>query len=400
MRTELWAGLLALGLAPAAAALNFQLKPSMHLKAQYDDNVYRAPDGTAPGLASRSADRQIQYGAGIRLTLRESLQELELRGDYDRIDYAKLDTLDHDRYLLGAQARLAVASMLKLKLDAGRELRQESFSFRDDTQQGFITVDQAAAELRYAASPRWTGVARGSRYSSQASRPSIKDNDLVENAGELGVEYRRHNFSMLGLGVRQANGRYPNRIVVPGDGREKHYVQRSLLTRVGYAPSALSDLTTQIAYTIRSHDDPVIRDFSGITGRVAYSRKFSGISRLRLEAYRDLYYVEDVNANYVENLGIRAGYDYRWSPKVALAISAERYDSSYKGVPSLSGTDEPREDAVLGLRVGLDYRPYYRFSILPEYRYEQRNSNIPNSRYDFNVISIDLAYAYGTRAGK
>ena len=396
MRTEFFAGLLALGLAPqVATALNLQLKPSVHLKAQYDDNVFRAPDGSVPGAAPHTADRLTYYGAGARLILRESLQELEVRGDFDRIDYAKLDALDYDRYLIGAQARLAVTSTVKLKMDAGRERRQESFAFRDDTEQGFITVDQAAAELRYAATPRWTGIARGARYVSKASRQSSKDYDLEENSGELGAEYRRNGYSMLGLGLRQAGGQYPNRIVVPGDGREKDYTQRSLFSRMGYTPSGFSDLTAQLAYTRRTHDDSAVRDFSGVTGRFAYARKFSGISRLRLEAYRDLYYVEDINANYVENLGAKASYEHRWSPKIALAVSAERYDSSYKGSPGVNGNGQRREDAVLGLRIGLDYQPFYRFSILPEYRYEQRESNFGNSRYDFSVIGVDLTYQYG-----
>ncbi len=401
MRTEFWAALIALSLVPGVAtALNLQLKPSLHVKGQYDDNIFRAPDNAASGTAPRTADRLVHYGAGARLTLRESLQELEVRGDYDRIDYARLDALDYDRYLLGAQARLALASTLKLKIDAGRERKQESFVFRDDTEPGFIVVDQAAAELRYAVTPRWTGITRAARYASKASRQSSKDYDLEESAGELGVEYRRNGYSMLGLGLRQASGKYPNRIIVSGDGREKSYTQQSFISRIGYTPSGLSDLTAQIAYTQRTHEDPAVRDFSGVTGRLAYARKFSGISRLRLEAYRDLYYVEDINANYVENLGIKASYDYRWSPKIALAVSAERYDSSYRGAPSVNSNGQPREDAVLGLRIGMDYQPFYRFSILPEYRYEQRDSSFGNSRYNFSVIGVDLTYTYGAQAGR
>lgn len=401
MRIERVLLLAVLGLASGTAvALNLQLKPSVHVEVQHDDNVYRAPDETVPGAAPRVADTIVQYGAGARLTLRESLQELEVRGEYDRIDYASLDTLDYDRYLLGGQARLAVASTLRLKLDVSRERRQEGFAFRDDIDQAFITIDQTSAELRYAATPRITAIARADRYVTEASRLTSQDYDLEENAGELGVEYRRNGYSSLGFGVRQSEGNYPRRVVVAGDGREKDYTQRSFVSRIGYTPSGLSDLAAQIAYTQRTHDDPAVRDFSGVTGKLGYTRKFSGISQLQLEAYRDLYYVEDINANYVENLGVRAGYDYRWSAKLALAVAAERYDSSYEGSPGLNSNGQPREDEVWGFRIGAEYQPFYRFSILPEYRYEQRDSNFANSRYDFSVIGVDLAYTYGARLGR
>lgn len=401
MRTELWLALLAAGLVPAvASALNLQFKPSAHVEVQHDDNVFRAADEALPDSAPRTADTLTETGVAATLTLRESLQELELRGEYDRIRYSTLDTLDYDRYLVGGQARLAMASTLKLRLDATRERRQENFAFRNDTEQSFITVDQGKAELSYAVTPRWTGLARVEQYETSFSRAASQDSDLSETAGELAVEYRRNGFSTVGLGYRQSEGDYPRRIVVAGDGREKEYTQQSLFSRIGYTPSGLSELTAQLGYTQRTHDDALVRDFNGVTGRASYLRKFSGISQLQIEAYRDLYYVEDINANYVENLGVRLSYDYEWSAKLRFAASIEQYDSSYEGSPGVNSSGEPREDEVLGFRIGADYQPFYRFSILPEYRYEQRDSNFANSRYDFQVIGVDLSYTYGVRAGR
>lgn len=382
--------------ASAAAALNLQLKPSVHVEVQRDDNVFRAPDAPVAGTAPRVADTLNLLGAGAALTLRESLQELEVRGEVERIDYAKLDVLDYTRYQVGAEARLVYASLLKLKLDAGRERRQESFDYRDDTGQGLITVDQASAELRGAITPRWTGIAKAERYQTQASRLASQDYDLTEDAGELGIEYRRNGYSTAGLALRLAQGNYPRRVVTPGDGREKDYDQQSLLARIGYTPSGLSDLSAQLGYTQRRHDDAAVPDFSGVTGRASYTRRFSGLSQIRLEAYRDLYYVEDVNANYVENLGLRTTFDYAWSAKLAFAVAGERYESRYEGSPGFNVGGAARKDQVLNLRLGAQYQPFYRFSILPEYRYERRGSNVADSAYDYNVFGVDLAYEYGT----
>lgn len=399
MKMPIERALTALGLAllsSVVAAQSLQFKPSVHAKVQYDDNVFRASDQPAANEPPRVGDTLTTLGAGAKLTLKESLQALEVRGEYDRITYAKLNDLDYNRYLLAAQARLAAGSAVKLKLDAERERRQENFAYRDDTESGFITIDQASAELRLAVTPRWTGIARAAHYQTENSRLVARDSDLSEQAAEIGAEYRRNGYSFLGFGVRAAEGEYRNRVVMAGDGREKDYDQRSIVVRAGYTPSGLSDLTAQTGYTQRTHDDAAVTDFKGITGRASYIRQFSGLSRLTIDAYRDLFYVEDINANYVENLGLRASFDYRWSAKLAFVTAGEAYNSSYKGSSAFTTIGgQTRKDDVVSLRIGADYQPFYRFSILPEYRYEKRDSNVANSRYDASVIGVDFIYAYG-----
>ncbi|MES2684732.1 MAG: outer membrane beta-barrel protein [Pseudomonadota bacterium] len=385
------------GVAGQASALNLQFKPSAHAAVEHDDNVFRVSDEAASTSVPKVSDTLTTVGGAARLTLNHSLQTLEVRGEYDNFRYRQLEQLDYERKLVGAQARLGYASRLRLKLDAGRERRQEAFAFRDDTSNSFITVDQASAELRAEVTPRWTAIARGDRYRTSASRIASQDYDLTENIGELGIEYRRSGLSSLELGLRRAEGEYPKRIVTPGDGREKDYDQQSVVARIGYTPSGLSSLSAQLAYTERRHDDTAVSDFRGVTGRASLTRRFSGISQARLEVYRDLFYVEDRNANYVENLGAKASFDYRWSVKLAFAVAAERYSSSYQASPGFDVAGRPREDQVFNIRAGFDYQPFYRFSILPEYRYERRGSRDTNSQYDYNVFGVDFAYEYGLR---
>jgi len=392
MRIEGWlaAGALSLIAVPALAQ-SIQLKPAVRLEVQGDDNVFRSSGGVVP----READLLTTVGAGGKLTLSESLQSLELRGEVAHTDYLRLDELDYDQYQVGAQLKLALASLLQLRVDASRERRQENFAFRDDTENGLITVDKGTAELRLRVTPSWTGIALGERYQTRTSREQSRDADLTEDSMELGTEYRLTGYSSFGLAWRQSEGDYPNRVVVAGDGREKTYDQQNLIVRAGYRPSGLSDLTAQLAYTQRTHEDPAVRDFRGITGRAGYTRTFSGISRLQAEIYRDLFYVEDINANYVENLGLKGLYEYRWSAKLSLIGSTELFRSSYQGSPSQNAQGTPRSDVVFGLSLGADYRPFYRFSLRPELRHEQRGSNTANGGYHFTTAGVDLVYEYG-----
>jgi len=219
MRIEGWlaAGALSLIAAPALAQ-SIQLKPAVRLEVQGDDNVFRSSGGAVP----READLLTTVGAGGKLTLSESLQSLELRGEVAHTDYLRLDELDYDQYQVGAQLKLALASLLQLRLDASRERRQENFAFRDDTENGLITVDKGTAELRLRVTPSWTGIALGERYQTRTSREQSRDADLTEDSMELGTEYRLTGYSSFGLAWRQSEGDYPNRVVVAGDGREKN----------------------------------------------------------------------------------------------------------------------------------------------------------------------------------
>lgn len=378
-----------------ASALSLEFKPSAHVELQREDNVFRAANTPPLGAAPRQTDTLTRAGLGGRLTLRHSLQELELHGDVDRVNYAKLDSLDHDRYQFGLQGRLAMVSTLRLQLDAGRQRKLEDFTFREDTERGFITTDLASAQLRYAATPEWTAVSRLGYLRSLASRQASQDFDLSEVAAELGGEYRINGYSSFGLAFRQAEGDYPQRVVSAGDGREKDYRQQSLIGRASYVPSGLSDYAVELAFTRRAHDDSGVPDFSGLTGRLAYGRRFSGLSRVQVEVYRDLFYVQAADSNFVDNLGLRASLDYRHSAKLALAVAVERFQSSYRGTPAFSVGGNAREDEVSGIRVSAGYAPFYRFSIEPAYRYERRHSSLAAQSYDFSVIGLDLIYKYG-----
>jgi len=397
------AGLLvALMLPAAASALSLELKPSAHAEVRNDDNIFRAPDQPGVGAAPKLSDTLTQYGAGARLTLRHSLQSVEFRGEYDHVDYASQDQLDHDRYRLAGDAKLAYGSNWGVELKAERQRRLENFAFRDDTQPGFVRLDTASAELHYDLTPRWTASAKADRYASRASLLSSQDYDLTETGVEIGGQYRRNGYSSLGLFLRQVQGEFPNRVVVAGDGREKDYDQRSLIVRAGYTPSGLSDLAAQLGYTQRRHDQVGVDDFSGLTGRLGYTRRLSGRTRLKAEVYRDLFYVEEVNANYVENLGLSFSADYLYSAKLSFAAALERVQSDYGGSSGIAGgvgIGEQRSDDLLSLSLGADYRPFYRFSVLPEYRYERRGSNALNSDYAFGTIGVDFLYQYGARLG-
>jgi hypothetical protein len=383
------------GLPLPASALTLELKPSVHAEVRYDDNIFRASETPGAGAATKLGDTLSQYGAGARLSLRHSLQSLELRGEFDQVDYAEQSQLDHQRYRLATEARLAYGADWRADLKAERRRRLENFAYRDDTQPGFVRLDTASAELRYALTPRWSASAKADRYASRASLLSSQDYDLTETGVEVGGQYRRDGYSSLGLYLRQVEGEFPSRVVVAGDGREKDYTQRSLILRAGYTPSGLSDLAAQLGYTQRRHTQAEVEDFSGFTGRLAYSRRLSGRTRLKAEVYRDLFYVEEVNANYVENLGLSLSADWRYSAKLALATAVQRVQSDYRGSSGIASLGEPRSDDLLSVSLGADYQPFYRFSILPEYRYERRGSNALNSDYSDSIVGVDFSYRYG-----
>lgn len=385
--------------AGAAQALTIDFKPLAHVEVIHDDNIFRAPDNSAAGGAGRVADTVTRYGAGASLKLTQSLQTLTIDGDYDRVDYASQNQLNHNRYRLGAALGLAAGSSLHLNLKAAREHRLENFAYRHDSAKGFIDQKTAGADFEYAITPRYSLVSSGNYYSTRATLASSQDFDVIERGVEGGLRYGIARYSGLDLIVRDVHGDFPSRVVTAGDGREKKYEQQSAFMRLAYAPSGLTDLRLQAGYTRRQHQDASVSDFKGATGRFSLLRRISGRSQLRFDAYRDLYYVQQAGANYVENLGVDLGFDYLYSAKLKLAATVERIESRYRGASSFAQqTGGARSDELLGARIGAEYQPFYRFSITPSYRFERRNSTEALSQYYFNSFGVDFAYRYGAES--
>lgn len=379
-----------------AQALHLELSPNLQARIQRDDNLFRAPDNPPRGSAPKVGDTITRVGGGAKLKLEQSLQRLELSGDYQRNDYRDQSQLDHDSYQVGARANLRLGSTLSLDLAASRDRRLENFAFRDDAAKGFLRLDTSSADLAYAITPRYSLVARADYLATRATLRASQDFDVTERGQEAAVRYQTAGFSRLEFALRNVDGEFPKRRVTAGDGREKAYTQQSAQLRVGYIPSGLTDIALQIGYTRRTHDDPLVEDFSGVTGRGSVLRRISGRTQVRMDVFRNLFYVEEVGANYVENLGAAIGGDYLYSSKLRLGGTLERVQSRYRGSDrfTLLG-DDGRKDNVTTLRLGAEYRPIYRLSVIPEFRTERRSSPEQLSSYRYQSVGLDLVYRYG-----
>jgi hypothetical protein len=95
-------------------------------------------------------------------------------------------------------------------------------------------------------------------------------------------------------------------------------------------------------------------------------------------------------------LGAGIGGDYLYSSKLRFGGTLERAQSRYRGADrfTLLGEDG-RKDHVTLLRLGAEYRPFYRLSVIPEFRTEQRSSPERLSSYRYQSVGLDLVYRYG-----
>jgi len=150
-----------------------------------------------------------------------------------------------------------------------------------------------------------------------------------------------------------------------------------------------------VGYRRTSYDlhlgDPDIPDFSGFIARGYLSWELGHGSTLRLDLLRSDYPSNyGTNANYVAT---GASMQYQYDKNRFYAQIRGRYQVNDYDVPDLT-TGEDRQDPITTWAVGLGYRfgPY--LSLWGGFLHENRDSNIYEYSYDYNVFTLGLVVGY------
>ncbi len=86
--------------------------------------------------------------------------------------------------------------------------------------------------------------------------------------------------------------------------------------------------------------------------------------------------------------GLRAGGNLELVPHLTAYASGSLEERDYDGAdPSFL---RKRDDSFIKLALGLDYRPWKKWHVIPEFRYIRNNSNIPVTDFDRYIYTVTL----------
>ena len=373
-----------------ALAGKLEGEPFVWYTLEHDSNLFRVEGGDeADGEAERS-DTLHRYGGGVALQYSFGLQRVYLGGEARRVQYERYDALDHDGHELRAGMDWQLGHAASGELRASQEKRIESFSDRDDTDLNIQTDRRASASGTLAITPSWAVQTRVETSRLRSALDRSKNYDRDETGYSLGGLYTGSPVGTAGVRLHYLDGRFPER--ERADGVTDRYDEYDLQFTLGWQPSGLSHIDFEAGAARRNNRGG--EDYTGVTGRLQYIRRWSGKTSLQAELFRRVVSVEEVDANFVEQTGLALRADWQALSKLGVYGRVEWRADDYGGSPALDVNNSARTDDLQRIELGALYKPMFWLNLSPGMIFERRDSNRINRSFDDLIFSFDLEARY------
>ena len=284
----------------------------------YDDNLLRAPEGSAAFPGPRS-DRWWQREAGLLFDQSYGRQRLSLVAKLSRYNFDRFRQLDYNGKDLQATWFWQLGNRLAGKTGMLQEQVLASYTDMQSDQRNLRHRRARFAEGAWRFHPSWqmrAGVRRDTyRYELSAQR----FNDRTEDAAEIGVDYLPASGSTLGLVARRLEGRYPYQRA-GGPAASGDFTQDELKARVLWRAGGATSVDALVGYTRREQPSYGSGRASGLMGRIDASYQPRGKVSYSAAVWRDFAPFESPEVSYTLNDGASVGA--RWDASAKIRIDA------------------------------------------------------------------------------
>lgn len=369
-------------------------RPYVRAEYGYDSNLFRiGSDAQARALlgTTDTSETYHRLGAGLDMDWRISRQLLIARLDmhqtrydtYKQLDYSGRAALLQWNWLSGKYASGDIGISDNRTLASFNEVQRPT--------QNLLKTRQAYAHAGVKLQLPWQlnfGIARISTDNSAISQQVL---DYNENKYSTGIQYQTEKGTLLEYISQYRQGQYPNRQIVATAPVDNDYRQYDNGVALSWAPSAKTQLKSQLNYTQRKYDDVPQRNFSGATGRLAAEWLFSGKTTLGLDLYRDIGVVENNTASYSLNRGLALHAKWRPTAKLTFKAQAAHERQTYSGDPGFVLTNTAaREDDITQFQLETQYQVLRKTKLALLLQQGDRESNQALAGYRFHSAFLGL----------
>lgn len=375
-------------------AFNFFVGESV----RYDDNLFRLSDGvdTEARLGkSQRSDTIFTTFAGVTFDKMISRQALHADLQFNNNRYSRFSELNYNGRQLGAGWDWQLGNHWKGILNFSQDKSQVDFGALSPGERGpqkdIVTKNRFDAGADFWFHPNYSVGAAFGRSSTRFQNSLRRANEYDANSYELNSKYQPRSGNLIGLAYRITDGNYPNREPVENpDGSVRlvnnGFRQSDAEANGNWQLSGQSKVSGRLGYTRREHDQLPVRDFSGVTGRLAYDWMLEGKTSLTVVLRREIGAAEDIDASYVVSEGISVIPTWFATSKITLSGSASWAKRNYAGDSGSainSGLPE-REDKVKVWGVSGTYLALRNLHFSLGFRHETRDSNRAGVAYTDN----------------
>jgi hypothetical protein len=371
---------------PSVADAEFKLVPYGSAQYEYHSNLLEA-SGRSEAEAERGdgkmSDSVLQYKAGADAAIIGGQQQLEVNGEYRRLDYVHFDDLNHNEYKFGGRFSWKLGSTVDGNIDYRQERRIASFADLDSSELTLQVDRRANAMIGYDVTPSWRVEAGAGHTDSELPLTDDPDFRLRDNSGSVEIKYTGLAGFAAGVLTEYRDGQYDGNIE-----HRRDFQEGTVQLTGDYDVSGMSHLRAKIGGTKR-HEDADNGDggnVSGFTGSLGYTRTISAKSRFESEIFRR---VESYVAGASALISTGASFGVGWTPTPNTVIGAH-YEFTHSGFKGDGSEDSGRSDDFNVATLDLSYQALRWMTLRPFASYRNRDSNIDSESFEDVMVGAEL----------
>jgi exopolysaccharide biosynthesis operon protein EpsL len=375
------------------------LTPYVQYSLLYDDNLLRVRDAQA-AMASVGTDKmsdtlRSEVG-GLRFERLFSRQRIKLDASVTKTTYDYFKQFNNDGRDLSANWGWVIGN--RLSGDVGYVYSQALTPFQNlrVLEKNIRTMQTRYATAAWQMHPDWTVRTQFSHFGLGYDLLSQQSNNFTQDMVELGLDYTARSGSIAGVQFRRTRGNYPYDSNVNGVFINNSFEQEDLKARILWLFSGKTKLQFLGGLTKRDRNSSTGGvNFIGFNARLVADWAATGKTGLKMNLWREIGGLNDVDANYALTDGVSLAAIYRPTDKLRFDGLIDYERRNYNGASIVTGvTPSNRKDTYQKASFGVTYFPTRSWSLLLSVYRESVQSNIDSFGYVSNGISLSTRYEF------
>lgn len=380
-------------LQPAHALDGDRIRPFVGVVTTYYSNLFYTDDRIPKVGAFKGVESDLSYGlrGGIAADYYLSRQLFTLNATATQSQFQTNTAIDNIAYNVRGSMNWVVGSNWDGDLSAAFSESLGSFADVRTNQKNLRTTQTFNGSAMYRVYYDWKLRAALTQTTLENGAAAFRGGNREDSILELGSRYySKGGDSFVGLNFKDTDGRFPNRVFVPGLSRVgSSYRQYDLQGTVDWRYSGETRLSGAVGWTNRRHEELSQRDFTGLTGRLTLNYAFSGKTSMNAAVFREVGALPDVTTNYILTQGFSIGPNYAVSGKLNVGASYNYNQRKFLGDPGFIVTGAPkRVDEIQTLSVNVGYAPARNVAVNASLSQSMRDSNRPFTNYSATTFTV------------
>lgn len=375
------------------------LVPYAQYSILYDDNLLRVRDAAAAQAAlgdTQMSDVVRTSLVGMRFNRLFSRQRISLDASLNKSQlehYTQFNNQGRNAngnwsWVLGDQLSGDIGYVYSQALTPFQNLRVLEKNMR--------TLQTKYATAAWQMHPDWRLRGQVSRFSLDYDLASQSANGFTQNLAEVGVDYVAKSGSTAGVQVTRTSANYPNNTFLNGELINNSFTQDDVKLKVLWLYSGKTKLQFLGGLARRERNVSTgAGNFQGFNARLAGEWAATGKTLFKLNLWREISGISDVDANFSLTTGLSLGGTLAASEKLRFDGLLDFERRNYNGAAVVTGvTPSNRKDNYQKEVFSVTYLPTTSLSLVAAIYRESSQSNIVGYGYVSNGVSLTTRYEF------